>query len=65
MNGFEYEVKNRILAVVSHASITGLDGKLKDWATLREIAAEEVGVTAMAPFTSGEGMLVSESVQLG
>lgn len=65
MNGFEYEVKNRILAVVSHASITGLDGKLKNWEMLRDIAAEENGVTAAAPFTRGEGMLVSETGTAG
>ena len=65
MNGFEYEVKNRILAVVSHATITGLEGKLQDWQRLSDVAAREDGVIAVAPFTRGEGMLVSESGTAG
>jgi lipoprotein-releasing system permease protein len=65
MNGFEYEVKNRILAVVSHASITGLEGKIENWQVLSDIAAGADGVTAVAPFTRGEGMLVSETGTAG
>ena len=38
MNGFEYEVRNRILNVVSHASISGMDGRLDDWRRLQDIA---------------------------
>ena len=36
MNGFESEVKDRILAVVPHASVTGLEGRLDNWSELRE-----------------------------
>ena len=35
MNGFERELRNRILAVTSHATIAGLDGTLHDWRTLQ------------------------------
>jgi lipoprotein-releasing system permease protein len=31
MNGFERELKTRILSVTSHATLMGLDGVLKDW----------------------------------
>jgi lipoprotein-releasing system permease protein len=58
MNGFEYEVRNRILSVVSHATITGLDGRLADWKLLQDMAEEQDGVIASAPFVKGQGMLV-------
>ena len=38
MNGFEAEVRNRILQVVAHASITGLDGRISDWESLAAVA---------------------------
>jgi lipoprotein-releasing system permease protein len=65
MNGFEYEVKNRILAVVSHATITGLDGSTEDWVNLSNIAEAQSGVVATAPFIGGQGMLVSEEASAG
>jgi len=65
MNGFEYEVKNRILAVVSHATITGIEGSIGDWSELAAIAENETGVVAAAPFISGQGMLVSEAGSAG
>jgi lipoprotein-releasing system permease protein len=65
MNGFEYEVKNRILAVVSHATITGLDGSTEDWVRLSNVAEAQSGVVATAPFIGGQGMLVSEEASAG
>lgn len=65
MNGFEYEVKNRILAVVSHATITGLDGSTEDWVDLSNVAEAQSGVVATAPFIGGQGMLVSEEASAG
>jgi lipoprotein-releasing system permease protein len=65
MNGFEYEVKNRILAVVSHATITGIEGSLEDWPVLSDIADAQNAVVATAPFISGQGMLVSEDGSAG
>jgi lipoprotein-releasing system permease protein len=34
MNGFERELRIRILAVTSHATLTGISGTLTDWQTL-------------------------------
>ncbi len=60
MNGFEYEVRERILTVVSHAAITGLDGNMEDWGDLERISLAYPGIAATAPFVSGQGMLVSD-----
>jgi lipoprotein-releasing system permease protein len=65
MNGFEYEVKNRILAVVSHASITGLEGEMENWQIVGDIAAAQEGVVATAPFIGGQGLLVTATASAG
>lgn len=61
MNGFEYEVRNRILSVVPHATITGLNGRIEDWQLLLDTVAAEPDVIATAPFVKGQGMLVGQS----
>jgi lipoprotein-releasing system permease protein len=60
MNGFEREVRSKILSVIPHATITGLEGRLPDWERLAELAVEEAEVVAAAPFVDAQGMLVSE-----
>lgn len=60
MNGFEYEVRNRILQVVAHASITGLDGHVSDWESLTSVALADPDVRAVARFVDGQAMLVGK-----
>ncbi|MDP7042301.1 MAG: lipoprotein-releasing ABC transporter permease subunit, partial [Gammaproteobacteria bacterium] len=61
MNGFEFEVRNRILSVVSHATITGMEGRLDDWSYLQDLAESRDSVLATAPFVRGQGMLRGRS----
>ena len=65
MNGFEHEVRDRILRVVSHAALTGYDGSLGDWRLAADIARAHPDTRAVAPFVSGEGMLVSDAAVRG
>jgi len=65
MNGFEYEVRNRILSIVSHAAIVGWDGRLSDWQLASDVAAASANTEAVAPFVSGQGMLVSDTTIRG
>jgi lipoprotein-releasing system permease protein len=53
-------VRNRILKIVSHAAIVGWDGRLDDWQLASDIAAAGENTDAVAPFVSGQGMLVSD-----
>ena len=53
MNGFEREVRSKILSVIPHATITGLEGRLSDWEGLAELAAEEAEVLAAARNIAG------------
>jgi lipoprotein-releasing system permease protein len=57
MNGFEAELKDRILAVASHATITGLDGPLVDWRPLSQAAQREPGVVAVAPYVEERALI--------
>lgn len=59
MNGFQKEVRTRILGVVSHVQITGPNNLLPDWRPIAEGAAREPHVVAAAPFVQGQAMLTS------
>jgi len=58
MNGFQKEVRARILGVVSHVQITGVDNRLADWQAVARESAQHPQVAAAAPFVNAQGMLV-------
>jgi lipoprotein-releasing system permease protein len=58
VNGFERELKDRLLAMTSHASIEGMDGELTSTASLTDIAMKNPRVNAVAPFVEGKALLV-------
>ena len=60
VNGFERELKDRLLAMTAHASIEGMDGDLADPSDLIEVAVKNARVTAAAPYVSGQALLVYE-----
>jgi len=57
MNGFQTELRSRILAVVSHVEISGVGGELVDWQRVAAQAAAQPQVIAAAPFVQAQGML--------
>jgi lipoprotein-releasing system permease protein len=61
MNGFEHEVRTKILNVVSHGAITGWAGQLDDWREIRNIVEAHPETLSAAEFISGQGMLVGAS----
>jgi lipoprotein-releasing system permease protein len=64
MNGFQKEVRARILGITPHLQISSYDGPLTDWAPLLKIISRNQDVTAAAPYVSGQGMLsLDDSVQ--
>ncbi len=58
VNGFERELKDRLLAMTSHASIEGVEGELDGWRDLQETATRNGRVVAAAPYVSGQALLV-------
>jgi lipoprotein-releasing system permease protein len=59
LNGFESELRTRILAVTAHATITGVDGAIPDWRARQATAAQEPGVKAAVPFIESRGLLAN------
>ncbi|MGK0172837.1 MAG: lipoprotein-releasing system permease protein [Gammaproteobacteria bacterium] len=56
MNGFEKELRSRILGLASHATVAGFNEPLKDWRRARDLAAQHPEVIGVAPYVTGEGM---------
>ncbi len=59
VNGFERELKDRLLAMTAHATIEGVEGELATFAALQETAVANPRVAAAAPFIDGQALLVA------
>jgi len=57
MNGFEGELRERLLSMTAHGYITGQDGSIENWAQVRDRVDSEPGVIAAAPVIEMEGMI--------
>ncbi len=60
VNGFERELKDRLLAMTAHATIEGVNGELENYEGLIDTAAKDTRVNAAAPFVDGQALLVFE-----
>ena len=60
MNGFEAELRERILGMTSHATITGKYGQLENWQELEQKLKGYPHVEGTAPFISGQVMINAE-----
>jgi lipoprotein-releasing system permease protein len=58
MNGFEKEVRDRILNMISHITVSGYNGKLTDWKEVVKQVEQHPEVTGTAPYIRAEGMLI-------
>jgi lipoprotein-releasing system permease protein len=59
MNGFQKEVRERILGVASHVQISGAGNRLADWQSIAKLAAQHPRVLATAPFVQAQAMLAA------
>ncbi|WIM07031.1 MAG: lipoprotein-releasing ABC transporter permease subunit [Candidatus Nitricoxidivorans perseverans] len=57
MNGFQKELRTRILGVASHVQVTGAGDDLADWAKTVQAVARHPRVQAAAPYVQAQGML--------
>lgn len=58
MNGFETELRERILGMTAHATISSYEGNLRPWKALTEEVAQHPRVIASAPYIQKEGMVM-------
>src|SRR5262252_10720028 len=59
MNGFEHELQQRILGMVSDATISGYDEPLDDWQAMRTRVLAQPDIRAAAPFVEGQALAVA------
>ena len=59
MNGFEGELRNRLLSMSAHGTVQAIDGATEEWVALVEDIHVEDGVAAAAPLVQLEGMIQS------
>jgi len=57
MNGFQKELRSRILGVTSHIEVVGMDGAITDWRRVADQSRELPQVLAAAPYVQGQVML--------
>ena len=57
MNGFQTELRDRILAVVSHIQISGASGEMEGWQRVADQSLTQPGVIAAAPYVQAQGMI--------
>lgn len=65
MNGFQQELRGRILAMTAHATISRWSGPMQDWQAVRTQVLQNPEVVGGAPFIQGEAMLNNASLVSG
>jgi lipoprotein-releasing system permease protein len=63
MSGFQEELRARILGMVAHATVEGLDGPLENWPQAVAMAKRDPRVLGAAPYVEREAMLQAGRVQ--
>jgi lipoprotein-releasing system permease protein len=58
-NGFQREVRTRMLSAVAHIQVQGVNDTLDDWKSIAQIAMKHPDVKAAAPYVSAQGLLTS------
>ncbi len=59
MNGFDYQMRSRILGAISHATVSGVDQSVQDWPRALQIAEANPHVLGAAPYVESEAMLLA------
>jgi lipoprotein-releasing system permease protein len=61
MNGFERELRTRILSITSHATLTAFGAGLPQWRDVLQRTSTQPGVEAVAPYVEGEALLIADA----
>ncbi|MGE0115189.1 MAG: lipoprotein-releasing ABC transporter permease subunit [Steroidobacteraceae bacterium] len=59
MNGFERELRERILGITAHATISGFGAPLSDWQGVRDRVIKHAGVVGAAPYIEQQALLLT------
>jgi lipoprotein-releasing system permease protein len=59
MNGFDYQMRSRILGAISHATVSGIGESVQDWPRALQVAEANPHVRGAAPYVESEAMLLA------
>jgi lipoprotein-releasing system permease protein len=62
MNGFQSELRERMLAATAHVEVKGFDGPMNDWQSVAATLKQNSEVVAIAPYVQGEGMWINGEI---
>ncbi|WP_423679526.1 lipoprotein-releasing ABC transporter permease subunit [Undibacterium sp. WLHG33] len=65
MNGFQKEVRDRMLSVLSHIEVFDAAGSMPDWKNTALQAQKNSSVVASAPYVDGQAMIIRDDVMRG
>jgi lipoprotein-releasing system permease protein len=65
MNGFQKDVRDRMLSVLSHIEVSGQEGSLPDWERTADRVLRHPDVVGAAPFVAAEAMLTRGQLMQG
>jgi lipoprotein-releasing system permease protein len=65
MNGFEKEIRGRILGAAAHIQVLGGEAGFTGWEALAALAKEHPSVVGVAPFVQAQGLLSTGSAVRG
>lgn len=57
MNGFDHELRSRILGAVAHATVSGVGESVQDWPRAVKVAKSNPHVLGAAPYVEGQALL--------
>lgn len=57
LNGFDREIKKSIFSLMPPITISSVDGHIQNWQKLKKTIEHSPGITAVAPFVSGQALL--------
>ena len=62
MNGFQSELRERMLAATAHVEVKGFEGPMNDWRSVAATLKDNAEVVAVAPYVQGEGLWINGEV---
>ncbi len=65
MNGFDQQLQTRILGMVPQATVSGVNGSIKNWKHVMKQLQQSKGVVAAAPFSESQGLATTNGVVQG
>src|SRR5688572_16540739 len=65
MNGFEHELRSRILSLMPHATISGFGAGIADWQAMAERGRTNAEIVASAPYIEEQALLISGGESAG